>query len=325
MFGDEFLTAKDAFFPKAELQAMTTKEAKKYVFDQFNIFDNAFPLLIAGVPAKYLPKVVEARETLARLFVPLRENPSSFHAAREAYFNGKLNESDRSHLQIGMLWASQANTIPAAFWAIAFILSDKKAQDAIRAEIDSIAAGCAKDEKGRVLFSKSDLNNMRMMESAINEAFRLSTSSMSMRVAEEDFELEIAGEKKYAIKKGEYVCLFPPVTHYDSEIYSDPFAYQWDRYYSENPQNKKEFFKDGKPVKSPLVQFGGGVSMCPGRNFAFNEIKLFVANFVMNFETELLSVKKPWINGLPALNNERAGLGILPPAEDIGFRIRLRK
>jgi hypothetical protein len=38
-----------------------------------------------------------------------------------------------------MLWASQANTIPAAFWTIAFVLSDPEAAATIREEIDRVA------------------------------------------------------------------------------------------------------------------------------------------------------------------------------------------
>ena len=44
-------------------------------------------------------------------------------------------------MTLGILWASQANTIPAAFWTLAFVLRDPQARAEIVEEVGRVAAG----------------------------------------------------------------------------------------------------------------------------------------------------------------------------------------
>ena len=118
------------------------------------------------------------------------------------------------------------------------------------------------------------LGELRMLDSAIREALRLSSGSLTVREVLESFTLETRGGS-YDIRKGDRVCLAPFITHRDPEIFEDPLAYRHDRFYIAS--GVKQFFKGGARVPLPLMPFGAGVSMCPGRFFAINEIKLFVA------------------------------------------------
>ncbi len=60
-----------------------------------------------------------------------------------------------------------------------------------------------------------------------------------------------------------------------------------------------------------LVPFGGGVSMCPGRHVAKNEIKIFVALLLYWFDLRAAPAPDP------TFEPGRAGPGILPPASDV--------
>ena len=71
-------------------------------------------------------------------------------------------------------------------------------------------------------------------------------------------------------------------------------------------------------MKYPLIPFGGGVSACPGRHLAVRELKLFMALLLSRYEIELGSRE------LPALDQRRVGLGVLPPRGDVPFRMRER-
>ncbi|TNN25455.1 Cholesterol 7-alpha-monooxygenase [Liparis tanakae] len=67
------------------------------------------------------------------------------------------------------------------------------------------------------------------------------------------------------------------------------------------------------------MAFGSGSSRCPGRRFALNEIKQFVALLLLLAELQLEE-------GQAAATPDpgRAGLGILLPAADVRFRYRPR-
>eukprot|EP00640_Fibrocapsa_japonica_P008457 CAMPEP_0113939708 /NCGR_PEP_ID=MMETSP1339-20121228/5988_1 /TAXON_ID=94617 /ORGANISM="Fibrocapsa japonica" /LENGTH=71 /DNA_ID=CAMNT_0000943305 /DNA_START=78 /DNA_END=293 /DNA_ORIENTATION=+ /assembly_acc=CAM_ASM_000762 len=64
------------------------------------------------------------------------------------------------------------------------------------------------------------------------------------------------------------------------------------------------------------MTFGGGVSMCPGRHLANVEIKIFVATVL----TELNMKITGDLSKFPKVDGTRAGLGIMPPQNDIQFQ-----
>ena len=66
------------------------------------------------------------------------------------------------------------------------------------------------------------------------------------------------------------------------------------------------------------MPFGSGISMCPGRFLAMNEMKMFLFLLLAHFDVELAE------NKAVRLDNSRMGLGILLPDADIAFRYRLR-
>ncbi len=266
----------------------------------FQRFDRQFPLLVAGVPARLLARVERSRQLLAGLVGALRPDASAFIAERDRYFTGLVSELDKQRMQLGMLWAAQANTIPAAFWTLAFVLADRHARAAIDEEI--AAAG------GR--FGKDELKKMVKLDSAISEALRLSSGSLTIRRVTRPFVLALESGGRHALREGDRVCLFPYLTHRDPELYPEPEHYQFDRFLG------KQFFKRGKKVGFALMPYGGGVSMCPGRFLAHEEVKLFVAMLLDRYEVELLDDR------LPSLDQRRAGLGILPPLSDVAFRYR---
>ncbi len=68
------------------------------------------------------------------------------------------------------------------------------------------------------------------------------------------------------------------------------------------------------------MPFGSGATQCPGRFFAMNELKQFVCVALLICEIQLLENQQEAM-----LDNSRAGLGIMPPANQITFRYRTRK
>lgn len=62
------------------------------------------------------------------------------------------------------------------------------------------------------------------IDSIIKEAMRLSSASMNVRVAKEDFLLHLDNQEAYHIRKDDVIALYPPMLHYDPEIYEDPYV-----------------------------------------------------------------------------------------------------
>ncbi len=68
-----------------------------------------------------------------------------------------------------------------------------------------------------------------------------------------------------------------------------------------------------------FLPFGAGLTLCPGRRFARNEIKILLVFLLNKFDFEIVDKKvKPVIDG------GRAGIGIFPPRNDIMANIRKR-
>lgn len=63
-----------------------------------------------------------------------------------------------------------------------------------------------------------------LIDSIIKEAMRLSSASMNVRIAKEDFLLHLDNQEAYRIRKDDVIALYPPMLHYDPEIYEDPYV-----------------------------------------------------------------------------------------------------
>ena len=270
----------------------------------FRRLDAAFPLLAAGVPARLLPGVRRARRLLAARVGPLRPDASDFIARRDAMFLTHVDRRDRDHLQLGLLWAAQANTIPAAFWTLAYVLADATARNDLRAEIDPllIASGgvCTREQ----------LRAMTRLDSAVSEALRLATNSLTMRLVLRPTVLDL-DSGRWSLRQGDRLCIAPSVTHRDPALFPEPERYRHDRFIG------AQFIKRGKKVGLAFMPYGGGVSMCPGRYLAHEEVKHLVARVLHRLDVELLGP-------LPPLDGRRAGLGVLPPRGALMVRMRPR-
>lgn len=162
-----------------------------------------------------------------------------------------------------------------------------------------------------------DLQKMVILESCISESLRLSTGSLIMREAVEPCTLTLADGSTYKIRKGDNVGIFPPIIHRDERFFENSETFQYDRFL----KMKDTFIIDGREVPSSqcFLPFGGGVSYCPGRKFARNEIKTLAIHLLLKFEMSLSgsSVSKP-----VAVDYSRAGLGIFQP-KDCTLQLKL--
>uniref|UniRef100_H3CDD3 Cytochrome P450, family 7, subfamily B, polypeptide 1 n=2 Tax=Tetraodon nigroviridis TaxID=99883 RepID=H3CDD3_TETNG len=290
-------------------------------------FDSWFPLLVAGIPIGLLRQAKTSRNKLLKNLLPNRisswSNRSQFISRRQELVEkvDVLTDMDRAAHHFAMLWASVANTIPACFWSMYNLVSHPDALRVVRQQIFDVLklSGVEFSVDKDVTLSKDFLDKLLYLESAINESLRLSSASMNIRVAQEDFSLHLKNERSVKVRKDDIIVLYPQSLHMDPEVYEDPQMFQFDRYIQDN-SGKSVFFKDGQKLKYYLMPFGSGSSMCPGRHFAINEIKQFLCLMLLYFDLELdLGQTRATVD------SSRAGLGILFPSTNVRFRYRLQK
>ncbi|XP_077057643.1 cytochrome P450 7A1 isoform X2 [Siphateles boraxobius] len=292
---------------------------------EFLAFDHAFPLLAAGVPIGLIPRVWRAREALAEELVhdELHQRKcisDLIHRRMEAFDRMHLDETGKARTHVCMLWASQANTLPAAFWSLYYTLRSPDALTAARTEINSVLSGqVLNNQDQRIELSREQLDSMTVLESIIEEALRLSSASMMIRVANEDFTLTLDSGQTADIRRGDHVALYPQLIHMDPEIYPNPTEFRFGRFLDENGQRKTHFFRNGRRLKHFLMPFGSGASECPGRFFALHEIKQFLAVTLWRYDLHLCDAG---VQLDP--DARRAGLGVLPPSRDVPLRYRRR-
>jgi cytochrome P450 len=271
----------------------------------FKTLDDAFPLLIAGVPARLLPGVVAARDRLVAAIDVVRPDASAFVTGRDAYVLPRATRHYRNHIQLAGLWAGVANTLPATFWALYHLLRHPEARAAVLAELRAVDGDLA---------LPATLKKLPLFHSSVLEALRLSSSSLLVRQVMRPFTLTLSTGESYALREGDRICLAPELNHTDPELFAEPERFRFDRFVGAD--GPAQFFKRGKRVPLALMPFGAGVSMCPGRFLASNEVVQIVAFMLTRFELELLPHEPP------ALDRRRGGLGILPPRSDLRFRYR---
>lgn len=131
-----------------------------------------------------------------------------------------------------------------------------------------------------------------------------------MREATEDVYLEFDSGVTYKFRKGDKIGIFPPLVHFDADIYPDPYTFKYDRFINA----PSTVMKDGRslPASNVFLPFGGGMNYCPGRKFANYEIKSIVAVLLYNYDIKFVNKELARSQGMKS-DGSRAGIGIFPP------------
>ncbi|XP_025035793.1 cytochrome P450 7A1 isoform X1 [Pelodiscus sinensis] len=324
LFGTEFNSSQDRHLSQGETQ----RELILNALENFKTFDKIFPALVAGVPIHVFKSAHNAREKLAEALLHenlrKRNNLSELVTLR-MFLNDTLStfdDKEKAKTHVAVLWASQANTIPATFWSLFYLIRSPEAMKAATEELqktlESAGEKITLDGK-HISLDRKQMDNMPVLDSIIKEAMRLSSASMTVRVANEDFTLHLDNDS-YNIRKDDVVALYPQLLHFDPDIYPDPLTFKYNRYLDETGEEKTNFYRNGHKLRYYYMPFGTGIAKCPGRLFAVHEIKQFLILVLSYFEIELLDKNV----ACPSLDQSRAGLGILQPTNDIDFKYRLK-
>ena len=298
---------------------LATDEASRL----YEAFDKGVPLMFGEAPSFLIKDAAGARRSLIDIISDdeFVEQGSDLMKARTG-LDFSRNVYVRSAL--GLLFASVGNSIPAVFWCLLHILADADAYAAIRDEIDGVVKSRKRnDDDTLASFSLEELDQMVLVKSSFNEALRLYHGAFTTREATEDFVFDPKkpGGQRYLIEKGTRVMAFPAVIHHDEEVFDEAETFRYDRFApvkgADGKLQERTFIKkDGRRVAKPLVAFGGGNHLCPGRKFISYETQAFVAVLISMFDMRLVG------SNFAAIDYASQGVGVSHPDRDIKIELR---
>ncbi|KAK2895159.1 7-alpha-hydroxycholest-4-en-3-one 12-alpha-hydroxylase-like [Channa argus] len=300
------------------------------LFYEFRKYDQLFPNLAYGILSPRERKEAEKLlksfwETLSVSKMKTKDNISRWvwdmQQAREEV---GMKESMMNRYMFLLLWASQGNTGPSSFWLLLFLMKHREAMKAVKEEVDKVLKESGQQlQRGGPLvnLTREMLMKTPILDSAIEETLRLTAAPLLTRAVVQNMTFKMANGREYFIRKGDRMALFPySAVHIDPEIHPDPQLFKYDRFLNPDGSKKTAFYKAGNKVKYYTMPWGAGVSMCPGRFFATNELKQFAFLMLVYFEFELKNPEEK----IPEIDFKRWGFGSMQPQGDVQFRYRLR-
>lgn len=184
-----------------------------------------------------------------------------------------LGIEDMARLECVNGLAILANTVPSAFWTIVQIYSQpgllQRVRGLAKAALTKELVAGVEQKKISVIKIQQSLE----MKSMIQEVIRLRTTGIGPRLVREDVVLQ----EKYLLKKGSTVIIPNRAIHFDEEIWGE----------SVEKFDETRFNKSSNKVRIPLVAyrgFGGGATICPGKQFATEGIAVFIALLALKYD-----------------------------------------
>uniref|UniRef100_A0A3B4AX00 Cytochrome P450, family 8, subfamily B, polypeptide 2 n=1 Tax=Periophthalmus magnuspinnatus TaxID=409849 RepID=A0A3B4AX00_9GOBI len=297
---------------------------------EFHKYDQLFPDLVYGVlPPSGRKEAFRLKshfwDALSMKKIKSKDNISGwiwdmYNVRRQR----GMSESMLNRLMFVLLFASQSNTRPVSFWLLLYLMKDPIAMEALKKEVDMVLKESGQEVQPGgppVNVTYEMLMKTPVLDSAVEETLRLVAAPILTRSVLQDMTLKMADGREFFIRKGDRMSVFPYVAiHVDPEIHPDPYTFKYDRFLTPEGTKKTDFYQGGKKVEYYSMPWGYGVSKCPGRFFAINEIKLFVFLMFVYFDFELINSGEK----IPQINLTRWGLGAMQPDTDVKFHYRLR-
>ncbi|KAF1383743.1 hypothetical protein PFLUV_G00135010 [Perca fluviatilis] len=315
---------------KSEGSEEKDRAESEALFYEFRKYDQLFPRFAYGV----LPprERLEAQRLLGLFWKALsiqkmktKENISRWvWDIQQGKEEIGIKESMIDRYMFVLLWASQGNTGPSSFWLLLFLMKNSEAMAAVKEEVNTVLKEFGQEVRhgGPLInLTREMLMKTPILDSVVEETLRLTAAPLLTRAVIQDMTLKMADGREYLIRKGDRMAVFPYIAiQTDPEIHSDPHSFKYDRFLNPDRSKKTHFYKAGKKVKFYNMPWGAGVSMCPGRFFATNELKQFVFLMLVYFEFELKNPDEK----IPEMDFSRWGFGTMQPDRDIQFRYRLK-
>ena len=265
--------------------------------------------------SKYLaPRAFVARERCASALLEYyqrgghKRGSPVFEQRHDILVKYDVAERDIAHLELGGLIAVASNTGPTAFWVLYEVFSNPSLLEELRADLDASTVRTV-SEHGRPVYTfdfSIAKQTSPLLLAIFQESLRFHSSGQQNREVMEDTVLD----GKYLLKKGALVQMPSNTVHTDSAVWG-PDVHEF---------QPRRFLNRQKP--GSFRGFGGGVTLCPGRHFATNEILVMVSLMVLRYDLQPTGGGE-W----PRLKHAKANVttAVSLPAQDLEVEALPRK
>lgn len=286
-------------------------------FENFITFDKNVIPLFNNIPRFLLSKAIKARDGLLSLVASKEYWDQASPLMMERKKTLGLSDGSLDRANLGLLWASSGNSAPAVFWLVLRLLEDPEAWKACLAQVNQIVAK-RDNSYMQAGFTLSELDEMTLLESAFQESLRMYQANATARKVVQGFELETASGQSYWIPAGTKLMAIWNVLNMDPHVHQQPEEFRYNRFVD---KEQTYTFADGQVLKhDPIIPFGGGSHLCPGRKFISYEARLFCAMLMTSLEFRLVEDYQR-----PEVDFAMQGIGVAQPVHDPVVECRLRR
>jgi hypothetical protein len=283
------------------------------LLDSFYRFDRSIWKLLFHYPNVFSRDALAARDkiinALTKYFqIPREERDDVAWFTRSLETESRLvglDERDMAASTLLLYFVINGNTYKLCFWVLCHILTKPELLESIKAEISQGSVD-----------SKPSIEHLTqkcpVLNSVLQEVLRLYTSSASMRFIVED--TVVAGK---LLRKGRKIMIPYRQLHEDPVAWgADSLDFQPNRWLKNVSSKKNACFKP----------FGGGATLCAGRNVAQQEVLYFVGLVLTRYNIDVMEMKGGK-EGFPRVDALKPTLGMMSPVfrDDCIVRISRRK
>ncbi|MGB1582012.1 MAG: cytochrome P450, partial [Nevskiales bacterium] len=188
----------------------------------------------------------------------------------------QLTHNEITGMLIGAIFAGHHTSSGTASWVLLELLKNPHWLRETQQELDSQLGA-----KGHVNFQS--LREVPVLESVLKEVLRLHPPLIIlMRQVAEDLHF-----RDFTIHAGDMVWACPPVTHRMSRLFSNPLAFDPERFTDQRKEDKNLM---------AYQPFGGGKHKCSGNAFAMFQIKAIFAVLLRRYEFELVDPPENYVD-----------------------------
>ncbi|KAM9006517.1 24-hydroxycholesterol 7-alpha-hydroxylase [Sarcophilus harrisii] len=286
----------------------TTQKKIQEFHEHFKIYDDGFQYG-SQIPECFLRKWTKSKKWLLNLLEQRISDLERVESSDDLTMMQMIYKTVRQETKelmppkyaVLMLWASLSNSVPVAYWTIAFILYHPSVYKNLMEGITSVFGEAGKNE---IEMSENDLKKLPLLKWCVLEAIRLVSPGIIARKVIEPVKI-----LNYTVPSGDILMMSPFWVHRNPKYFSEPELFKPERW--EKANLEKNAFLDW------FVAFGGGKYPCPGRWLAILKIEIFVALIFYKYQFKLL-------DPFPKKNVNQI-MGIQKPATPCRVEYKCRK
>ncbi|KAL8812803.1 MAG: hypothetical protein Q9200_000770 [Gallowayella weberi] len=285
----------------------TVMQMDKNIIPNLLAFTENAWMLFYGLPSFLASAVLDPQDLVLETFQRFSELPEALREDQSWSIQKVLvaqecigmDSRSKACMLAMILWAANSNVNNASFWVLARILFDEQLRETVKHEVDAAWQSESLDVK--LLYANSPV-----LDGTFHECLRLSAGAMMGRKVLVTTRI---GDK--VLKAGGTVLIPSRQLHSNANVWG-----------SDHQQfSDTRFARNGTLTRhSSYRPFGGGVSLCPGRKVARQQVFTMVAILIHRFDARLSRDKK---QEFPRLNVSTPALGVTGPAKDMDIHVEL--